>query len=117
MKTLFDKSKVTHIIIRDLIKSNYIWCEEIKEKRVFFNIFLSEVGSEDGYYKNKIRSWIYRVDKVEEGSIDIDGVLHWLPHVKVYINKECVGLKYFNKLEESVAWCSKEFENVNYSVS
>lgn len=117
MKTLFNKEKVTHLQIRDLIKSNYIWCNEVKEKRVFFNMFLSQVGSKEGYYENKIRSWIYRVDKVEKGSIDIDGVLHWLPYVQVYINKECVGLKYFNKLEEAVAYCDKEFENVNYYVS
>lgn len=112
----FDKTKVTHIQIQNLVKTEFIWLEEIEEKRTFFDLLLLVVNSKAGYYREGSRK-SFRIDTVEEGSVDINGVLHWLPYVRVYINSEVVGLKYFNKLEDAITWCDKEFQNVNYSVS
>jgi hypothetical protein len=115
--TIFNKEKVTHIQITDLTKTNYIWCDEIKEKRIFFNIILLIEGYKAGFYKgNQTGCFSIRIDKPEEGSVDINGVLHWLPTVKVYINRECVGFKYFDTIEEAKDFCKKEFPNVDYKV-
>ena len=36
----FDKTKVTHIQIQNLVKTEFIWLEEIEEKRIFFDLFI-----------------------------------------------------------------------------
>lgn len=117
MKTLFDKEKVTHIQIQDLVKTDYVWYDEIKEVRKLFGLLLTREGYKAGFYKGLQTSWFaHRIDKEEKGSISIDGVLHYLPTIKVYINSERVGIKYFETIEDAKSFCKAEFPNVNYKL-
>lgn len=115
--TIFNKEKVTHIQITDLIKTDYVWYDEIKEVRKLFGILLVKEGYKAGFYNGVQTSWnSHRISKVEKGSVNIDGVLHWLPVIKVYIGSERVGVKYFKTIEEAKSFCEVEFANVNYKL-
>jgi hypothetical protein len=115
--TIFDKSKITHINITDLIKTDYVWYDEIKEVRKFFNLILVREGYTAGFYNGYQTGWFSnKINKVEKGSVDIGGVLYWLPVIKVYVNSERVGIKHFDTIEEAKEFCALEFPNVDYNL-
>jgi len=62
--TLFDKSKVTHIEVTDLIKSKYIWYDEVKEVRKFFGLILVSEGYESGFYNRLPTSCFASINKL-----------------------------------------------------
>ncbi len=113
----FNKEKVTHIKITDLIKTDYIWHDERKKVKKLFGLITLKEGYKAGFYKGDPTSlFTYSIDEAVEGSININGIFYWLPVIEVYINNERVGLKYFDTIEEAKSFCEKEFPNVKYKL-
>lgn len=115
---LIDKSKVTHIVVKDLEKTNLFWHDEVKEVRFFFGMFLLTEGYKSGFYDYEPTSWFYtRIPKITKGTISIDGFLHHLPVIEIYTNKKKIDVRYFTSIEKALIFCKKEFPNVNYNLN
>lgn len=110
MEVRINPKTVSHIRIRDLIKSDYIWCEKIEAKR---NFWWSEDGYEEGYWSGGHQGiFSYRFDE-KEGVKDIDGVLWYLPSVSVYFGEKLIKELFFETYKEARQYCDKNFPEVN----
>jgi len=115
---LIDKSKVTHIVVKDLTKTKLVWYDEVKEKRLFFGMFLLTEGYKSGFYDREPTSWFYeRVPGTNSSSVNINGILHYLPIIEIYFNDKKIDVKYFNTIEKALSFCKSEFPNVNYNLN
>jgi hypothetical protein len=115
---LIDKSKVTHIVVKDLIKTNLVWYDEVKEKTLFFGLITLSDGYYSGYYDRVPTNWFYEmIPTTTKESIDINGVLHYLPKIEIYTNDKKIDVKYFDHIENALTFCKIEFPNVNYNLN
>jgi hypothetical protein len=51
IETLINVQQISHIEIRPLTRSEYIWCDEVKEKKVFFNLIQTVYPTKEGFYE------------------------------------------------------------------
>lgn len=110
MQTRINPKTVSHIIVRDLRESGYIWCEKIEAKK---NFWWSEDGYEEGYWWDGVQNfWDSKFDE-EEGVKDIDGVLWYLPSINVYFGEKLIKELFFETYKEATQYCYKNFPEVN----
>ena len=108
MQTRINKEQVSHLVISDLIKSNYIWRPK-RVKSYFFGL-IKEVNKAGYYYKGLSR---FEPDyfEVEDDMTDIDGVLHYLPSVTVFSGGKEILEEIFDDVETAKEWATENFPN------
>jgi len=114
MKTLFNKSLVTHITIYPQKKLNYFWREEKTSRFLFWKEITSA-----GYYDKHSNYYMFNKEEMQEkynGFIDSNGQVVQIPYIQIYINSECVAIKYFASVRLAEDYCKEQFSNANYHV-
>jgi hypothetical protein len=111
MQTRINKKQVSHLIIRELRKTEYIWKPK-KVEKCFFGLI--KTVYQEGYYDDNFIVFQPEYLKFEvEGynMIDIDGTLHRLPVVIVFSGKDEILKKVFSNNEIAKEWATKNFPN------
>lgn len=115
MKTRINPLMVSHIEITPLKNSGYMWVDEVKEKRIFFNLIQTIYPSEGGFWENGSTS--YWSDKLIErqlkATIVKNGVAYWKPYLAIFSGGKQIEGKYYKTIDEIYKVCDELFPNVN----
>lgn len=114
METRINSKTVSHIDIYDLEATGYIWCDEIKEKKVFFNLISLNDAYEEGYWYNGYQGFFgEKLDKSKNYMRNVNGEIYFIPHISIFCGQEKIKTIYFETFEEAKEYCDKNYGEVN----
>lgn len=113
-ETRISPEHVTHIEIISGYKTDYIWCNEILGKKNFFGLTIRQWWEEGFYYKGRQESiFAEKFDTDIKGYIEIDGVIHYNPLLKVFSAGKCIYSKRYDSLETIREICDRDFPTIS----
>jgi len=117
-ETRINSNHVSHIKITPAVKTDFIWCNEIPEKKNWLGI-ITQYGYEEGFWwKGKPGFYSVRLDTDEyKEFVEIDGVLWENPRLQIFANGKCIFSRHYEDLEEIRQLVSGEFTNVSVVLS
>jgi hypothetical protein len=126
-ETRLDKTKVTHIKIKDGYKGintgwgikQYKFCVAKYVKFLLWSFLIrDEAYWSDGKQIESWRSPMYKIDEIanNESYIIHEGWVFTKPRVIVYVGEQVIKTLYFADLDSAKRYCDNNFHNVNFII-
>lgn len=109
MQTRINKEQVSHLVIRGLRKTNYIWLPK-KVDKTFFGLFTYQIYF-SGFYKKGNYETIWNYKNLNYDEILIDNVVHKVPKVTVFSGGKEILEEIFDDVETAKEWATENFPN------